>query len=88
MNLLSNAIKFTREGGVTLRAGGERVSEVDSGKKAGSEVLLVFEVEDTGMGIALDEVEMLSRRLRRRPPDGEPRRAPAWVCRLASSLCS
>ena len=59
MNLLSNAIKFTREGGVTLRAGGERVSEVDSGKKAGSEVLLVFEVEDTGMGIALDEVEML-----------------------------
>jgi len=59
MNLLSNAIKFSSEGGVSLRAGGDRLSEFSPEKKGASEVLLAFEVEDTGMGIASEELEML-----------------------------
>ena len=45
-NLVSNALKFTRHGGVTLR-----LAFVP--RKAG-EVLLRYEVEDTGIGIADD----------------------------------
>ncbi|EOQ97715.1 PAS domain S-box protein [Leptospira wolbachii serovar Codice str. CDC] len=46
-NLLSNAVKFTREGGIILRV--LLVSKNDS------QVVIRFEVEDTGIGIAPDK---------------------------------
>ena len=47
LNLLGNAAKFTRSGTVTLRAG-----------SSGSDpMVLRFEVQDTGVGIAADELE-------------------------------
>ncbi len=63
MNLLSNAVKFTEEGGVTLRVG-SREYEVRSkeGEVPPSSLLptpyslLQFEVEDTGSGIAPEEM--------------------------------
>ncbi|MGD2182287.1 ATP-binding protein [Lusitaniella coriacea] len=54
LNLLSNAIKFTKEGGVTLRVGIRNPDAADP-----STVLLAFEVEDTGAGIASNEIEEL-----------------------------
>ena len=53
MNLLSNAVKFTKEGGVTLRVG------VRSKPDPHSTILLCFEVEDTGIGIALEDMDAL-----------------------------
>jgi PAS domain S-box-containing protein len=50
MNLISNAIKFTATGEVSLRVGVERTDGIDR---------LCFEVEDTGVGIAPDELAML-----------------------------
>jgi CheY-like chemotaxis protein len=55
MNLLGNAVKFTQEGGVTLRVG-----TVDQGPLRETKdrpVSLVFEVEDTGPGIAREELD-------------------------------
>jgi signal transduction histidine kinase/CheY-like chemotaxis protein len=49
LNLLGNAVKFTREGGVTLRVRSETCQA--AGKDDGS-LLLHFEVEDSGPGIA------------------------------------
>jgi PAS domain S-box-containing protein len=49
-NLLSNACKFTDHGVVTLRAGREHVRGAD---------WVVFEVADTGMGIAPDQMGRL-----------------------------
>lgn len=54
INLLGNAVKFTHAGGVTLRA--ELV--VPAGGDAG-EALLRFEVRDTGVGIAENQVARL-----------------------------
>ncbi|MCR5672135.1 MAG: response regulator [Lachnospiraceae bacterium] len=48
-NLLSNAFKYTREGGITLRARFEKISE-EKGN-------LIFSVEDTGIGIKKDEID-------------------------------
>ncbi|WP_206753920.1 GAF domain-containing protein [Microcoleus sp. FACHB-1515] len=48
INLLGNAVKFTQEGSVTLRL---KVETSDS-----AFCLLSFEVEDTGVGIAADEL--------------------------------
>ena len=45
VNLLGNAVKFTEQGGVTLR-----VTESD-------DLRLVFEVEDTGVGLDAGEIE-------------------------------
>jgi len=53
MNLLSNAIKFTEEGGVALRIG---CRQQDAGN---ADTILIFEIEDTGVGIASEEMEML-----------------------------
>jgi PAS domain S-box-containing protein len=52
MNLISNAIKFTATGGVSLRVGVERTD--GSGVQR-----LCFEVADTGVGIAPEELEIL-----------------------------
>ena len=54
LNLLGNAVKFTHVGGVTLRA---RV--LPSAETLPGHVLLRFEVEDSGVGIAEDQVERL-----------------------------
>ena len=51
INLLGNALKFTDEGGITLRVSAQP-SQTDS-------ILLVFEVEDTGPGIAIEEMDKL-----------------------------
>jgi signal transduction histidine kinase/ligand-binding sensor domain-containing protein/CheY-like chemotaxis protein len=48
LNLLGNAIKYTQEGTVTLRT--SSWSQPDS-----PQVVLIFEVEDTGVGIALED---------------------------------
>ncbi len=50
LNLLSNAIKFTDKGGVTLRG------RAQVGARG---VRLRFEIEDTGCGIAQDELALL-----------------------------
>ncbi|WP_036482041.1 PAS domain S-box protein [Myxosarcina sp. GI1] len=49
INLLSNAIKFTEEGKIVLRV------KPDSGDRQ----ILLFEVEDTGKGIAEEDIELL-----------------------------
>jgi signal transduction histidine kinase len=54
LNLLGNAVKFTHVGGVTLRA-----LALPSVETLPGHVLLRFEVEDSGVGIADDQVERL-----------------------------
>ncbi|MBW4683503.1 MAG: response regulator [Komarekiella atlantica HA4396-MV6] len=58
INLLGNAIKFTEEGGVILRVGIKQEAEARQDSQSPS-YLLHFEVEDTGPGIAPDELEKL-----------------------------
>lgn len=56
LNLLGNAIKFTKEGSVTLRVMG------DNQKPNASPIThyqLLFEVEDTGLGIPSEEIKTL-----------------------------
>ena len=50
INLLGNAIKFTREGGISLRA---------RTRAGGEGVLLDLEVEDSGPGIAAEDLDRL-----------------------------
>ncbi|PJZ84198.1 ATP-binding protein [Leptospira harrisiae] len=50
-NLLSNAVKFTKVGKITLR--------VLLVSKIGNEVVIRFEVEDTGIGIAKDKLKFV-----------------------------
>lgn len=54
MNLLGNAVKFTREGGVTLRVGVKNQPPTSE-----TPIWLRFEVEDTGPGIAPEEMPQL-----------------------------
>ena len=51
LNFASNAVKFTEHGGITLRA---RLLE-----RQGDELLVRFEVQDTGIGIPADSLEGL-----------------------------
>lgn len=57
INLLGNAVKFTAAGGVTLRVTADR-SERESSHDPCS-ISLFFEIEDTGIGIASEDVENL-----------------------------
>ncbi|MFB2833514.1 PAS domain S-box protein [Floridanema evergladense] len=51
LNLLGNAIKFTQEGRVTLQTSNKKLDKSSS--------LITFEIEDTGAGIADNEIEKL-----------------------------
>lgn len=62
-NLLSNAIKFTKEGSVFLKVRGHRAGDQRSDLKEGTNSLdsffLHFEIQDTGVGIAREELESI-----------------------------
>jgi len=57
INLLGNAIKFTQKGAVMLRVKGERLPDFEI--KNPSKLVLHCAVEDTGLGIAPDEMNIL-----------------------------
>ncbi len=66
MNLLSNAVKFTDEGGVTLRVASRKYEVGSKGQNdtlpllpTPYSLLLLFKVEDSGVGIAPKEMETL-----------------------------
>ncbi len=55
INLLSNAIKFTKRGGVVLKVGPDPHHQ----SQTGPQKRIRFQIEDTGMGIAPDELEVI-----------------------------
>jgi signal transduction histidine kinase/HAMP domain-containing protein/ActR/RegA family two-component response regulator len=57
-NLMSNAVKFTDEGEVALRIRPATEAEV-AGEVAGTAARVVFEVADTGIGIATDKLSVI-----------------------------
>ena len=62
LNLLGNAIKFTDHGSVTLRVTGENVEThgcASYGHETHNRASLRFSIEDTGVGIAPDDLRML-----------------------------
>jgi PAS domain S-box-containing protein len=59
MNLLGNAIKFTQEGGVTLRVGCSPLLATGDPEDEEACPRLRFEVQDTGAGIAPEEMPAL-----------------------------
>jgi signal transduction histidine kinase/CheY-like chemotaxis protein len=52
LNLLTNAVKYTREGHIVLNIQGEKGAD-------DSEIILCFEVADTGIGIKPEDMEKL-----------------------------
>lgn len=58
INLLNNAIKFTQEGGVSVRIAIANSQSVGANKK-NDKLALAFEVQDTGAGIAAEEIDSI-----------------------------
>src|SRR5262249_23004804 len=58
-NLLSNALKFTDEGSVSLRIRPASAEEVGSEALRAAPSRVAFEVEDTGIGIPADKLEVI-----------------------------
>jgi len=56
INLINNALKFTSEGGVFVRVRSEKLTVSQREKNAAK---IMFEVEDTGLGISPEELELL-----------------------------
>ncbi|HIK10354.1 MAG TPA: CHASE domain-containing protein [Oscillatoriaceae cyanobacterium M33_DOE_052] len=66
INLMGNAIKFTAAGGVTVRVVAQKTREIGDGKERHTHlashqpyIYLHFEIEDTGPGIAAEEIDTL-----------------------------
>lgn len=59
INILGNAIKFTSEGGVILRVKEGRIHQPDQSQNIDKSATLLFEIEDTGPGIAPSEIDSL-----------------------------
>jgi signal transduction histidine kinase len=59
INLLGNAIKFTQNGSVTLRVNVEEESKEDARFSYVKQFPIIFEVEDTGVGISPAEIDTL-----------------------------
>jgi signal transduction histidine kinase/CheY-like chemotaxis protein len=63
INLLSNALKFTKQGGVSVRLGMNNSQSLKAnGKESGishEQLAITFEVEDTGAGIAAEDLDTL-----------------------------
>ncbi|MCR4907267.1 MAG: response regulator [Lachnospiraceae bacterium] len=57
MNLLTNAVKYTEKGSVELRVSMKELYKDEKGQR--DNVLLRFEVEDTGIGIKYDDMVKL-----------------------------
>jgi PAS domain S-box-containing protein len=54
INLIGNAIKFTEKGSVTLQ-----INKVSCQESANENISVLFSVEDTGLGIAPEEIDQL-----------------------------
>ncbi|MFB2835300.1 PAS domain S-box protein [Floridanema evergladense] len=59
INLLSNAVKFTETGKVSLRASANPINQELSERNKHDQITLYFEVQDTGRGIAPEEIDNL-----------------------------
>lgn len=59
LNLLNNAVKFTDSGGVTLRVTCWDSAPASDADQPYVDVQLCFEVTDTGIGIAADQIERI-----------------------------
>ena len=59
INLLDNAIKFTQTGSVTLRVLSLREIPIRNVAITSNKAKLIFEIEDTGIGVAGKEMELL-----------------------------
>ena len=57
INLIGNAVKFTKIGGVTLRI--SEISQADKNTNVDAEMLLRFEVIDTGRGIETHDMQRI-----------------------------
>ena len=59
INLLTNAVKFTPEGGVTLRVYTSNSPKTPRLQDSNRPLLLSFDIEDSGVGIAPEELDQL-----------------------------
>jgi len=73
-------LKFTESGGVTLRG--------KVGEKRGDYQRLLWEIEDTGAGIAPEEIYKLFHPLTKRKRDENPNRGQDWVYLSVKNLLS